>query len=405
MDLTGNGRIDNADKNNSNADVHEVHLLDILTILSTYRKFILIFTAGMTILACVVSLLLPKKYTATTLVMPPSQSGSGSSLLSQLSGSGLAAIAGADLGIKSTGETYISLLRSRTVEESMVQRFGLMPRYRCEFMSQALKSLEGTSKITYGTKDGLITISVTDRDAKMAADIANGWVEEYRKLSSHLAITEAARRRLFFQQQLLEAQNSLSVAEENLKKTQQKTGALQIDNQTRYLVQSAATLQADVVAKEVQIKGMTAFATEDNPQVVQARQELAALQAQLAKVGGSDLGSDLMLSKGKVPEAEMEYYRRVREVKYHETIFELLAKQYESAKLDEAREGGIIQVVDAASPPDRKSSPRRMLIVLVVCISSFIVASIVSLLAVSIKSIKSNPEEMRRMNALRATFR
>jgi uncharacterized protein involved in exopolysaccharide biosynthesis len=405
MDLTGDTRMNNTGTNNSNADVHEVHLFDILTILSTYRKYILIFTVGMTILACIVSLLLPPKYTATTLVMPPNQSSSGSTLLSQLSGSGLSSLAGADLGIKSTGETYISLLHSRTVEESVVQRFGLMSRYHSKFMSLALKSLDGASKIAYGAKDGLITISVTDRDPKMAADIANGWVEEYRRLSSHLAITEAARRRLFFQQQVSEAQNSLSAAEEDLKKTQQATGAFQIDNQTRSLVQSAATLQADVAAKEVQIKTMSAYATDDNPQVVQAKQELAALQAQLAKLGGTDLGSGLIVPKGNVPEAEMEYYRKVRNVKYYETIFELLAKQYESAKIDEAREGAIIQVVDMATPPDRKSSPKRMLIVIVVCISSFIVACIGSLLAMWIKSIKSNPEEMRRVNALRATFR
>ncbi len=135
-------------------------------------------------------------------------------------------------------------------------------------------------------------------------------------------------------------------------KTQQSTGVLQIDSQARSLIESAAILRAQVVAKQVQIEGMRSFATEDNPELILAKQELAALQSQLQQVAGSqsDTGSDINLSKGRVTQSGMEYLRRFRDLKYQETVYELLAKEFEVAKLDEAREGSIIQVVDAAVP-------------------------------------------------------
>ncbi len=181
-----------------------------------------------------------------------------------------------------------------------------------------------------------------------------------------MAITEAARRRLFFEQQLQQAKDKLTEAENAMSKTEQSTGVLQIDSQARSLIESAAMLRAQVVAKQVQIESMKSFASEDNPNLVRARQELAALQSHLSEVAGSqhDPGSDINLSKGRVTQSGMEYLRSYRELKYQETIFELLAKEFEIARLDEAREGSIVQVVDAAVPPDRRSSPHRLLIVL-----------------------------------------
>jgi len=191
-----------------------------------------------------------------------------------------------------------------------------------------------------------------------------------------LAITEAARRRLFFQQQLEEAKDELTKAEEAMRETQQSTGVLQIDSQARSLIESAAILRGQVVAKLVQIQSMRSFAAEDNPALVLAKQELAALEVQLERVAGSqpDNGSDLILSKGRVTGAGLEYLRRLRDLKYNETVFELLAKQFEIAKLDEAREGSIVQVVDYAVVPDKRSSPHRLLIIVGTIIFSLFAA-------------------------------
>ena len=387
----------------------ELHLLDLLTILSIRRKFIICFTACVAILAAITVLLIPSRYTAFTLVLPPGQNSSMSSaLLGQLGGSGaLTSLAGASLGIKNPGEIYVSLFRSRTVEDSIIQRFGLMARYGAKMPSNARTAFEAHSTVALAAKDGLITISVTDRDPGKAAEIANGYIDEFRKLSANLAITEASQRRIFFQQQLKEAKENLAAAEEAMKGTEQSTGVFQIDSQTRVLIESAAALRAQIVAKEVQIQGMRSYATEDNPEIFEAKQQLAALQAQLARLADADQDSSsgLIVPKGKVPEAGMEYIRKLRDVKYYDTISELIAKQFEMAKLDEARQGAVIQVVDVAVPPDHRSYPKRTITVILAMVLAFFVACGWGILAESLRRLDSNPAERQRLDALRATVR
>jgi tyrosine-protein kinase Etk/Wzc len=359
------------------ADETDISFLDILVLLVERKRFILRFMLAAFVLAIVVSLLLPVRYEAKIVLLPPQQNSSvGSSLTGQLGGAlgALGALASGSLGLKNPADMYVSLLTSRTVEDGMIKRFGLMQEYTQKRMSDTRERNSRTERrLVAGSKDGLIRITLEDGDPKRAAELANGYVDEFRKLSATLAITEAARRRLFFEQQLHQAKDNLTAAEEAMTKTQQSTGVLQIDSQARALIESAAVLRAQVVAKQVEIEGMRSFATDDNPTLVLAKQELAALQSQLQRVAGSqnDAGSDINLSKGRVTQSGMEYLRRYRDLKYQETVFELLAKEFEIAKLDEAREGSIVQVVDAAVPADVKSSPHRTLIVLGATILSF----------------------------------
>lgn len=386
----------------------EISLLDILVILVKRKRFIIRFVVAAALLAIIISLLLPVQYEAKVVLLPPPQNSSvGSALLGQLGGMGslgsLAALAGGSLGLKNPADMYVSLLTSRTVEDAMIQRFGLMAEYKEKRMSDARKALERRAKVEAGSKDGLLRITLEDHDAKRAALLANGYVEEFRKLSESLAITEAARRRLFFEQQLQQSKDSLTAAEEAMRKTQQSTGVLQIDSQARALIESAAVLRAQVVAKQVQIEGMRSFAAEDNPNLILAKQELAALQSQLEHVAGSqsDVGSDINLSKGRVTQAGLEYLRRYRDLKYQETVFELLAKEFEIAKLDEAREGSIVQVVDAAVPPDVKSSPHRTLIVLGVTFLAFFIAAFWVFLRQSLDRAFELPENRERLEAMK----
>lgn len=387
----------------------EVSLLGILVLLVERKRFIMRLVLGAAVLATVVSFLLPVRYEAKIVLLPPQQNSSmGSALLGQLGNLGsLASLAGGSLGIKNPADMYVSLLTSRTVEDAMIQRFGLMAEYHEKRMSDARREFEHRTTAVVGTKDGLIRISVEDRDPKRAAELANGFVEEFRKLSASLAITEAARRRLFFEQQLQQAKDNLTTAEEAMRKTQQSTGVLQIDSQARSLIESAAVLRAQVVAKQVQIQSMRSFAAEDNPSLILARQELAALQAQLEQLAGSqhDTGSDINLSKGRVTESGMEYLRRYRDLKYNETVFELLAKEFEVAKLDEAREGAIIQVVDPAVPPDKKSFPPRLLIVIAVTIFAFFVAAFWILLQKGMARTFELPENQRRLEAIKERWK
>jgi uncharacterized protein involved in exopolysaccharide biosynthesis len=392
----------------------EISVLDLLAILIERKRFILRFVLGAAILATIVAFVLPKTYEGKVVLLPPAQNSSiGAGLLSQLGGVGgmgslgsLASLAGGSLGIKNPADMYVALLTSRTVEDAMINDFGLMKEYDEKRMSDARKALERRTTAVAGTKDGLIRLTVEDHDPKRAADLANGYVDEFRKLSASLAITEAARRRLFFERELQEAKEKLSTAEEALTKTQQTTGVLQIDSQAKALIETAAILRGQVEAKQVQIEGLRSFATEDNPRLVLAKQELAALQAELSRVAGSkqDAGSDINLSKGRVTQSGMEYLRRYRDVKYQETVFELLAKEFEVAKLDEAREGSIVQVVDAAVVPDRKSSPHRLLIVLGATVLAFFVAIFWTWLRNRLHFSLNLPENRQKIHTIKSLW-
>jgi uncharacterized protein involved in exopolysaccharide biosynthesis len=216
--------------------------------------------------------------------------------------------------------------------------------------------------IDNGLKDGLIQLSVTDRNPQRAAELAAGWINEYRRLTATLAVTEASQRRLFFEREVNGARGELTRAEDNMKDTQQRTGVLEFDNQARSLIASAAMLRAQAAAKEVEIRAMREFATSENPDLERAEQELTGMEGQIAAM---DLNSDrvtgdLIAPKGKITQAGLDYARALREVKYSEAMYELLTRQYEVARVDEARQGSLVQVVDPAVVPDRPGSHYRL---------------------------------------------
>lgn len=386
-------------------DQEQVSLLDLSIVLAKRKSFILGTTFVVAVVTAIVSLILPSRYTAMTVILPPQNSTNSSSfLMAQLGNiSPMASLAGSGFGAKSQNDLYIALIKSRTVETAIVKRFNLMERYHSKRLSDAIKDLESHSEVQTNTKDGLITISVTDRDAKMAADMANGFVDEYRGFSGSLAITEASQRRLFFDQQLALAKDNLGKSEEALKKTEQETGMFQLDSQARALIETAASLRAQIAAKEVEIHAMRSYASDDNPELKLQEQQLAGWKAQLTRLTGSQSGNDddFLLSKGQVPGAGLEYVRRLRDVKYYETIFELLAKQFEMAKLDEARQGAIIQVVDPAIPPDRRSFPKRAIMVLGVSLAGFFVAVCWVIVTEALRNLLKNPTYKDRLEQLR----
>ncbi|HEV2396676.1 MAG TPA: GNVR domain-containing protein [Candidatus Sulfotelmatobacter sp.] len=392
--------------------VSEISLLDVAVLLVKKKRFILRFVLCAIVLAIVLALVLPVTYEAQAVLLPPAAQSSSlaSALLGQIGNLGslgsLSAVAGG-FGMKTPTDMYVSLLKSRTVEDATIQRFGLMSEYKTKRLSDARKVFESRANVVAGQKDGLIRITVEDHDAKRAAEIANGYVEEFKKLSASLAITEAARRRLFFEQQLEPAKEQLAAAEEAMRKTQQETGVLQIDSQARALIESTAVLRAQVVAKEVQIQGMRSFATDDNPEIILAKQQLTALQSQLEHMAGSqkDTGSDIVLSKGRITGAGLEYLRNYRDLKYHETVYELLTKELEIAKLDEAREGEIVQVVDAAVTPDKKASPHRTLIVIGATILAFFLAVFYIIARRGLERTFSLPENRERLDAMKACWK
>jgi uncharacterized protein involved in exopolysaccharide biosynthesis len=321
-------------------------------------------------------------------------------LLGQLGG--LAGLAGGSVGIKNPNDLYVGMLKSRTVADSIIVRFDLQKLYGLQTMVETRKEFANNSGITAG-RDGLITIEFDDEDPKRAAAIANAYVEELDNLTQALAVTEAAQRRLFFERQLRQAKEELSKAEVALKVTQEQTGLIKLDDQGRAIIEAVAALRGQIAAKEVELRAMRTFTTENNPDYVRVQQQLAGLRGELTKLERAQVsgGGDILLPTGKVPEAGLEYLRKYRDVKYQETIFELLAKQFEAAKIDEAKEAAIIQVVDQAIPPDRKSKPKRALIVTGFALIASILAILWSFVREARERAIKDPLQAARFAALR----
>lgn len=336
-----------------------------LPVLIALRQSRLILVASLAIIVAgaAVALLLPRRYTATAVVLPPQQGGSsGAAMLAQLGNLGALASIGGSLSLKNPNDLQVSLLRSQTVEDAMAARFHLESLYRKRYLSATRKEWERRTAIDNGLKDGLLRLSVADSDPQRAAALANAWVEEYRRMTASLAITEAAQRRLFFARERDAARGDLARAEDDLKQTEQRTGVIEIDGQARAMIASAAMLRAQVEARQVEIRAMREFAAGQNPDLERAEQELSGMQAQLADMNAAaDRGQgDLSMPGGRITQDGLDYLRALREVKYRESVYELLAREYEVARVDEARQGALIQVVDPALVPDRPNVAYRV---------------------------------------------
>jgi tyrosine-protein kinase Etk/Wzc len=351
------------------------NLIERLAVLVRYKKYVGGFTAAAAVLSIVISLLLPPIYRAETKILPPQQGSSNlaAQMINQMGG--FFPLVASSLGIKGQNETLIGILRSRTVFDRIVDRFGLVKLYDVKYREDARRQLSKVLRVA-SDKDNMITVDVEDRDPARAAEMANAFVDELMSVSKGLAITEAAQRRFFFEEQLKDAKAALAKSEEDMKTFQEKTGALKIDDQARAVILGIGSLRAQIAAKEVQYKVAKTYATAQNPALQRIEEELKGLKAELDKMerkGG--YGPDPLMSTGRMPSVGIEYVRKLRDVKYSETLFELLAKQYELAKLDEARDAVVIQIIDKAVPPERKVRPKRAMIVVLSTITVFLFSS------------------------------
>jgi len=359
----------------------EIDLTELFRALSRRARLIFGITAALAVIAVIVSLLLPNYYKAETKILPPQEK--TGNLAAQLMGQagGLLALAGGATPLKSQGELYLVMIKSRTVLDRIVDRFNLLNLYKKRYRQDARKRLLELLMAKEERKSGVITLTVEDKDPKRAADMANAFVEEVKSLSGGLAISEAGQRRFFFEEQLGQTKVSLARAEEEIKGFQQRTGMFQVDAQARAIIEGIARLRAGIAVKEVEARVLRSFATAQNPDLQRVEEEIRALRGELEKVETSKgHGFDPLMPSGRVPEMGTEYLRKLRQLKYNETIFELLSKQYELAKLDEAKDAVVIQVIDRAVPPERKSRPKRSLIVILATASMLLLSVFIVLL-------------------------
>lgn len=374
-----------------------VDLLDLGILLVRHRLIIVRVFLLFIVVGTLVILLLPPYYTAQTKFLPPEREQSvANSMLGQLGQ--LAAIVPGNIGIKNPTDVYVTMLKSRTVADALIDKFNLRRVYGKKYLVDARLKLEDMTNVTPG-KDTVITISVDDRDPVRAAALANAYIDELRKLNQ----SEVSRRREFFAKELVNAKDQLAEAEIALKSTEETTGVIQLDAQSKAMIEGLATLRARIIARQAELSQLRAYYTDQNRRVIALEHELGSLRSQLASLKNSDTAPPGQpkeeITTAKLPALGLQYIRRFRDVKYYETVYEILAKQYEIAKLDEARESPMV-VIDPAVKPEKRSKPKRLLLISVLFLVSIVCAGLAAVGEEIADRMRQDPRRNRKLRLM-----
>jgi uncharacterized protein involved in exopolysaccharide biosynthesis len=338
-----------------------INLPDIIQVIAKRLRMILALTMSAAVISIVYSLFLPNIYTAKTMILPSQEDkGLMSMMLGQLGG--LANMAGA-VGTPTTTDLYVSILKSEAVKDPIIDRFRLMEVYKNKYRTNTYKILDNNTVVLAGKKDGIITITVDDKEPKRAAEMADAYVDELGKLAIRLNVTSAGQNRSFLEDRLGKAKVDLAKAEENLKIFQGRNKAVQVNAQAEATIKGVAEMRANLALQEVQLATYRRQFTESSQEVKNLVTSVNNLRGQLAKLEGGG-GNGAIPSVGSVPAIGQEYVRLMRDFKIQESLVESLTKQYELAKLSEAKDVAPFQVIQKAKAPEWKSKPVRSKIVL-----------------------------------------
>lgn len=376
----------------------EISLLDLLQVIVDNLRLLVLGPMAVGLLALGISFLIPPTYTAKTQFLPPQpQQSAASSMIASLGN--LGGLAGAAAGLKNPADQFLAYMKSVSLQDALIARFKLQDRYETKTKVDTRNTLNGNVRIASG-KDGLIAVEVDDKDPQFAADLANAHVQELVRLLGKMAVTEAQYRRLFFEKQLGEANDNLIAAEVALRATGISSSVLKSNPASA--VAAVAALKAQVMAQEVKVGAMRGYLAETAPDFKQAMNELASLRSQLSKQEKDEPESptsSMAASKDKG-----NYVTKYREFKYQETLFELFSKQFEIAKVDESREGAVIQVLDIAEKPERKAKPKKALIALIATLASGFVLLLFVFVRQALANAEQDKESARKLSQLKTSW-
>ena len=375
----------------------EISLIDILTIIGQQKSLIIGLTLASALFAVIASLSMTPVFTARTLVMPPQQQ--QSSAASSLASLGaLAGVASSTIGIKSPDDMYISFMTSESFQKKIIDHFNLMDRYHCPFVIDCRQSLSQHARIVSDKKSSLIAIEVDDVDPVFAANMANTFVEELGTLLGRLAVTEAQQRRLYFENQIKKTQDDLSLAETQFRNAQHRSGLQLPTVEAETGVKTIAEMHGQIAARELQLQALKSYATQENNDVKKLITELAAMKMHLLKL---ERGS---LDTSNPQSIQQEAIQSYRNMKVQESMLEAFAKQYELAKVDESKEGPLVQVVDPATPPERRSSPKRTQLVLNSALCGFVFSTLLAFLRNMLRNTAQSSEGRAKLHALKRAW-
>lgn len=360
----------------------EIHLLDYLLVLAKHSQMIVFGSSLIAILTLIILLFISNKYTATTTLLPPQQNltlsaqlldslGGGISPGASSANQGMGGMAAQMLGMKTPGDIYVGVLTGNTIFDRIIERFKLRELYDEEYIENVRKKLSKNALISIG-ENGLLNIEVTDVSPQRAADMANAFVEELDTLFKQLTEREASNRLAFLEKERQQASLSLFQAEEALRRFSEKNSVIQIESQARGMLEYIASLRAGIDAREVQLQVLRQHATTSNYDVIRQETEIKGLKERLkaAEHEWESCVGDVCLPTAKAPSLGLEYVRLYREVKFQEALLQQFLKMVELARVEKIKDVNFFNVVDKATPPEKKSSPKRLLITFIMGVFS-----------------------------------
>jgi tyrosine-protein kinase Etk/Wzc len=400
-------------RNNQAVNEDENLLLNYLILLAKHSPLIILTSAAVAVFTYLILVILPNKYTATVRILPPQEKLTLSAqLLSTLGGSGTpgaplagplsGGMASRLLGLMSPSNLYVAMMTGTTISDRIIETFHLGKVYKQKYIEDTRTALRKRCNIYVDRKDGVISVEVTDTDPQRAADIANAFPQELDKLLQRLTVQEASNQLAFLEKERSQVNQSLSLAENNLRAFGEKNNVLQLDAQTKEVLQYIARLRAEIDAHEVQIQVIRQQATPYNYDVVRLETEVQGLKSKLQNAESQYnqvCVGDVCLKSSKVPTLQLEYLRLYREVKFQEELYQFYLKMVELARLDMARNVPTVQLIDRALPPQKRSN-KRLPLTLATGLATFFLMIFGIVLRESLGTIVKSENDVRRWNEL-----
>lgn len=379
----------------------DVNILDYLYLLYSARWYIGLSFFIICVLAAVLSYQLPVYYQSTAILLPPSESDEGLGL------SQVMRMLPVNIRLGSSGspaDIYIGVMKSSSVGKAMVDKFDLVRIYGSKNSDQAMRSLNELSEFSI-TKDGLIKISVQDRDPERAAAMVNFYWTMLDSINRDMARTSAEERARFLDQQIAKNREALDEAEEELRAFQMKTNVISPFHQERVALSMTSELEADILQKEGLLREYRSKSfANDHPLVRDLLQSLRIRREQLNVVKngeGQRNGESVIVPLREMPEMMVEYTRLSRRVEILGQIEQVMLQQYEEASIQKENMLTTVDVLDRGAVPQQKFRPKRSLIVIVAGTASLFF-SILSLILIEYVNrltelTPENREKVRRL--------
>ena len=385
----------------------DINLIDLLIALGQEKWTLIVVSFLAALTGVVVSLITPATYVSRTSIMPSQQSGGGGGGLGALAGlSSLAGLSGVANNIKSSDEMFIALMSSYSVQLALIEQFKLKERYGARNIEEARLALSNNVTILADKKSGMLLIVAQDKEPEFAAQLANAQVKELYVILSRLAVTESQQRRAYYEQQILKIQAKIPQLELEFKVAQKSSGI-----EVASLLAESGTLPGQIAAKELQLQVLSRFVTQQNPELKKLAVEISALRSQMARyeLNKSEINSNEPKNNGKaVDVASGNFIQKATQayntLKIQESLLDGFVKQLELAKVDEAKEGPAIQVVDEARPPEMRSKPERKKLVLAYTVTGFIIGFVLAALRAFMRQVNSTPEGLQRFSQLKRAW-